>query len=307
MNTESEKTNELSGTASINTTSTSAKKSIGGQDAQKVGDLCDAQYKALLDETGLESMLHYVRLPRFLVTSQKLIDLKGKICNVTENGNVCGKEREFTARYGRGSVLQQSWRCSNNHCGTWVSSEILKTSHNNNVYVNDVLLSSSVLLSGNNVSKFSLCKALNLEIPEVSCFINIQKHYTSPVVLQFWKSSKEKITNLLSNYKISLSGDGRSDSPGHSARYCTHILMKHFSKTVVDFDVVDKRETKGVSANMEIFGLQHLLLKLKDALDIAELITDASTSIAKLVANLKGEFNALNWYCLCLNLFSDGH
>ena len=89
VNPESEKTNELSGTALINTTSTSAKKSIGEQDAQKVGDLCDAQYKSLLDETGLESMLHYVRLPKFLVTSQKLIDLKGKICNVTENGNVC--------------------------------------------------------------------------------------------------------------------------------------------------------------------------------------------------------------------------
>ena len=72
--------------------------------------------------------------------------------------------------------------------------------------------------------------------------------------------------------------------------------MEHFSKTVVDFHVVDKREMKGVSANMEIFGLQHLLLKLKDALDIAELITDASTSIAKLLANLKGEFTVLNFF-----------
>ena len=67
-NTEPEKTNEFLGTASINTTSTSAKKSIVEQDAQKVRDLCDAQYKALLDETDFESMLQYVRLPRCLVT-----------------------------------------------------------------------------------------------------------------------------------------------------------------------------------------------------------------------------------------------
>ena len=61
------------------------------------------------------------------------------------------KEKEFTIKYGKGSGLQLSWRCSNNHCGKWVSSEIIKTSHNNNVYVDDVLLLSSVLLSGNTV------------------------------------------------------------------------------------------------------------------------------------------------------------
>ena len=50
-NAEPETKNKLSVTASINTTWTSAKKSIGEQDAQKAGDLRDGQYKALLAET----------------------------------------------------------------------------------------------------------------------------------------------------------------------------------------------------------------------------------------------------------------
>ena len=99
---------------------------------------------------------------------------------------------------------------------------------------------------------------------------------------------EKKIAELLSLYKVSLSGDGRNDSPGHSARYCAYALMEHFTKLIVDYQVVDKRETKGVSASMEVHGLKKLLVKLKDIVDLSELITDASTSVAKLVKDMKG-------------------
>ena len=35
-----------------------------------------------------------------------------------------------------------------------------------------------------------------------------------------------------------LCGDGRNDSPGHSARYCVYTLMEHVTKAVVDLEVI---------------------------------------------------------------------
>ena len=46
-------------------------------------------------------------------------------------------------------------------------------------------------------------------------------------------------------------GDGRNDSPGHSAKYCMCALMEQFLEIIVDVEVVDKRETGGVSTNMK--------------------------------------------------------
>ena len=38
--------------------------------------------------------------------------------------------------------------------------------------------------------------------------------------------------------EICLCGDGRNDSPGHSARYCVYTLMEHVTKAVVDLEVI---------------------------------------------------------------------
>ena len=40
-----------------------------------------------------------------------------------------------------------------------------------------------------------------------------------------------------------LCGDGRNDSPGHSAKYCMYALMEQHLDIIVDVEVVDKRET----------------------------------------------------------------
>ena len=52
-----------------------------------------------------------------------------------------------------------------------------------------------------------------------------------------------------------LCGDSRNDSPGFNAKYCAHILTEQFLDVIVDLEIVDKRETDGVSTNMEVEGL----------------------------------------------------
>ena len=73
-----------------------------------------------------------------------------------------------------------------------------------------------------------------------------------------------------------------------SNRYCVYVLMGQFMSVVVDMEVMDKRETKGVSTDMEREGLRRLLLlRHKQGLDIFELVIGASFVIQKLVKDLK--------------------
>ncbi|XP_041369860.1 uncharacterized protein LOC121383828 [Gigantopelta aegis] len=46
-------------------------------------------------------------------------------------------------------------------------------------------------------------------------------------------------------------GDGRNDSPGYCAKYCTYIMMDNNSKHILGMVVVDKRETELNSVKMK--------------------------------------------------------
>lgn len=80
-----------------------------------------------------------------------------------------------------GCCLKIVWRCSNGHVGDWHSSEQLK-----NVYVDNIMVAASLLLSGNNFSKLSLfAKSLELAFLGSSTYHKYQKVYLAPQV-QFW-------------------------------------------------------------------------------------------------------------------------
>ena len=75
--------------------------------------------------------------------------------------------------------------------------------------------------------------------------------------------------------------------------------MEHVTKVVVDLEVLDKRETGGNSAVMGREGLRRLLGHLMNKLPLNELCTDASTTIIKLLRNMKGKLLlALTGKCL---------
>ena len=85
-----------------------------------------------------------------------------------------------------------------------------------------------------------------------------------------------------------LTGDGRMDSPGFSAKYCVYTIMDHFLNTIIDIEVVDKRGAGGASTTMEKMALKRLLERMMVKLDLSEITTDASATIMKLVRDLKG-------------------
>ena len=55
-----------------------------------------------------------------------------------------------------------------------------------------------------------------------------------------WKEEQEKLVERLSNLEggVVLSGDGRSDSPGHSAKYEAFTVIKQRTNKVLDVQLV---------------------------------------------------------------------
>ena len=80
-------------------------------------------------------------------------------------------------------------------------------------------------------------------------------------------------------------GDGRNDSPGFSAMYCTYTLMDHDTREIVLMVIMDKRETGGNSPVMEREALHKALLLCKEKdIPVVELVTDGNSSVAALMS-----------------------
>ena len=86
---------------------------------------------------------------------------------------------------------------------------------------------------------------------------------------------KREIWLLLGKKALILCGDGRSDSLGHSAKYGIYIRIEQFLDVIFDIEIIDKRETGGVSTNMEVVGLRQLLERIiVRKLVVNEIVTD---------------------------------
>lgn len=89
-------------------------------------------------------------------------------------------------------------------------------------------------------------------------------------------------SKLLANVKdkaLILAGDGRCDSPGKSAKFCTYSMMDIDSGVILHAETVDKREVGLKSPNMEKEAFTRSLEFLLPRIKCTEIITDASTSI----------------------------
>jgi len=74
-------------------------------------------------------------------------------------------------------------KSTNGHSNKWVSSEVLTQKRNQSIYLNDSLLSTAIINSGNNYEKFNLlCKAPGPNVAGQNTFLPFQKHCAVAVV-----------------------------------------------------------------------------------------------------------------------------
>ena len=113
----------------------------------------------------------------------------------------------------------------------------------------NLLLSSSILLSGATYTKIaSLAEILKLNFLSEKTFYNIKDLYLFPVINEVWEGEQGAVFSHLKDKELWLSGDGRCDSPGHSAKYGTYTMLDQKSVTIVGFHIVQVSEESSSNA-----------------------------------------------------------
>ena len=238
-------------------------------------------------DSHLDEFLSHFRKERIISEVQEILNLFERNCQIKG----CVGQCSVVNKKSEAGVLIISWKCTEGHivaCGSLLLCSGVKRGQK--VYAATVLLAASIVVSGNNFDKLSmLMKFLNLSFLSESTFSRIQSTCVTPVVKELWEAMKEKVWEVLKGEELALAGDGRNDSPGHSAKYCVYTLMEHYLHLIVDIEVVDKRETGGSSATMEKLALKRLIERAMTDLKIVDLVTDASSMIIALIRTLKGK------------------
>ena len=65
-----------------------------------------------------------------------------------------------------------------------------------------------------------------------------QKQYLQPAISTTWKSQQLVLLSSLKAQKLVLSGDGRADSLGHSAKYGSYTVIEMSCNKVLDYRLV---------------------------------------------------------------------
>lgn len=100
------------------------------------------------------------------------------------------------------------------------------------------------------------------------------------------------------NESLVVAGDGRCDSPGKCAKFCTYTIMEVSTNIIIHSETVDKREVQNRSPNMEREGASRALSYLKDKVNIVEMTTDASTSVTNLLGRNVQFLKACTYYAI---------
>lgn len=136
-----------------------------------------------------------------------------------------------------GTLICITQQCHN--CGykrVWQSQPYI-----NYMPAGNLLLSAAILFSGAMISQsLRIFEMLNLQCFSRATYHKHQKNYLIPVVIKKWKEEQNHVISKISELVggLTLSGDGRSDSPGHCAKYGAFTVIEQRVNKVVDLQLV---------------------------------------------------------------------
>ena len=230
------------------------------------------------EKYALNEELKMVDKKRFICSLDLLLDMLSKRCQTPGCNNSPNVTHHFI-----GTTLVANISCQAGHAFRFCSSHGV-----NQMYVNNIQVAAAVLLSGNNFGKVKrLAESMNLAFVSKSSYFRIQRVYLLPAVDEWWGWMRGQLMDEFRGQEVVCSGDGQCDSPGFSAKNLCYFIMEVSSKYILQVQIVDKRHVGLVSSNMEVEGLKKSLKKLQEDLSVVELVTDASSSVKKLLGRLK--------------------
>ena len=215
-----------------------------------------------------------------LQEERKFLVFESCLMSLLSQCSKCGQEVELKTSI-RGTLLVVTGSCPHGHEVHWQSQPTVR-----NMAAGNLLVPAAILFSGLTFTAFaSMARTLNLPMIAESYFYKIQKEYLYPVVHSTYISQQEAVLAFLRDEGLHLSGDGRCDSPGYSAKYCTYSIMDSVSDLILDYKLVQSSET-GSSVAMEKEGLRRCLDSLlANGVQILSIATDRHRGVGSLMKN----------------------
>ena len=176
-----------------------------------------------------------------------------------------------------GSMLSVKIQCINDHDDyCWTSQPVIR-----NIAAGNLLTSAAILFSGKTFSRIAqFASFLKLKFFSHTTYYNLQNKFLFPVVNKAWTEERSSVLDdIKQKGPVNLIGDGRCDSPGHNAKYCTYTMMTDEGK-VAYFSLVQVTEATSSNA-MEKEGFERCIAGLQaEDVTIKRIATDRHTSIS---------------------------
>ena len=217
---------------------------------------------------------------------KKYIVFESQLYKLFKNCQHCSSPVDSTTQQCLGSMVAIPTNCINGHDVLWESQPSI-----NGTAAGNLLIPAATLYSGNTYKHTAdFARHLNLQFVSPSHYYKIQKTILFPVVQQAWiKSQAAIVKQMKQTSSVDVCGDGRCDSPGHSAKYGTYTVMDEKTNLIIEFSVVQVTEVSSSNA-MEYEGCKRTLNSIiKKKIPIRCLTTDRHTTItAKMRTNYSG-------------------
>lgn len=149
----------------------------------------------------------------------------------------------------------------------------------------DLVMVAATEVSGSTFGAINdICTRANVNFMSESQYYQLRHDYYVDAVKIQWKKQQAGIIAELGKKPCKLAGDGRFDSPGHSAQYNCYTIMEGAKKRIVDLEVyMSNKDCRG--AAMEKKAMEKCMNRLvgprsEHKLKAQSITTDQSTSIA---------------------------
>ncbi|XP_038147254.1 uncharacterized protein LOC119787453 [Cyprinodon tularosa] len=242
------------------------------------------------DDIGARAAIVYEDSLKQLATF--LILPVDKCTGLLQAGTFCNSSAPFEINIAtKGTAISVEWVCPKGHSlWRWNSQAKMKFG----MQIGDFLLSTNILLSGNNYAKVALWfKFMNMGMVNKNTFFSIQDSYCVDTIKDFWDERRSEALSSLQGKDVVVLADGRNDSPGHCAQYCSYTTMENDTKEIIHVATIDKRHTSWNSVVMEMEGFIQTVDKLTSEIKLVEVCTDAHAQIGALMNPVKGKYKAL--------------
>ena len=139
--------------------------------------------------------------------------------------------------YCKGSMVVIKQECSHcNYCRRWYSQPLI-----GNTPAGNILLSGAILFCGLSYTKvLRAFESINIAAISSRTFQEHATAYLQPTIWHCWSLHQQSLLDLVKNSgaELVLGGDGRADSPGHSAKYLSYTMMELRHNKIIDLKLI---------------------------------------------------------------------